>query len=185
MSNTTSHSSHSASPANVSPGRWTLDPAASAVRIQSKTLWGLVTVKGVFTTFSGEGEVFSGGTAHGSIVIDPASLDTKNGQRDKHLRSEKFFDVDKHPSLVFTATGIATSGNGTAQVTGELTVLGVSRGLTFTAETTEVSADAVTLTAAISVDHQQFGIKGSNMVSKTIKPMTFVTVTAHFTRRSS
>jgi polyisoprenoid-binding protein YceI len=183
MSDTTSHSRNSTSPANVSPGRWALDPARTSVRIQHKTMWGLVNVKGVFTKVTGEGEVLADGSAHGSITIDAASLDTKQAKRDKHLRSADFFDVDKHPSLVFTATGVTPGANGTTQVTGELTVLGVSSELTFAAEATEVSADAVTLTAEMSVDRKQFGMEWNQ--ANMMKPLTFVTITARFTRRSS
>lgn len=182
MSNTTSNTHHSGSLTDVGPGRWTLDAAGSSVRIQNKTMWGLVNVKGVFTKVSGEGEVLAGGSAHGSITIDAASLDTKNKKRDVHLRSADFFDVDKHPSLIFTATGVTPVGGSTAQVTGELTVLGVSRELSFTAEASEISTDAVTLTAEITVDRKEFGMTWSQ--ANMIKPLTFVTLTARFIRQS-
>ncbi|MFF4354068.1 YceI family protein [Streptomyces sp. NPDC001530] len=183
MSNTTSNSPHSGSLADVAAGRWTLDPAGTAVRIQHKTFWGLVNVKGVFTKVSGDGEVLAGGGAHGSVTIDAASLDTKNAKRDTHLRGADFFDVDKHPSLVFTATDVTPVGNGTARVTGDLTIIGVSRELSFTAEASEVSADAVTLTADIPVDRKDFGMTWNQ--ANMLKPLTFVTITARFTRQSS
>lgn len=183
MSNTTSNSRSSGSLTDVGPGRWTLDAAGTSVRIQHRTIWGLVNVKGVFTKVSGEGEVLAGGGAHGSITIDAASLDTKNAKRDKHLRSADLFDVDKHPSIVFTATGVTPTGNGTAQVTGELTVLGVSHALSFTAEASEVSADAVTLTAEVQVDRKEFGMTWNQ--ANMLKPLTFVTIAARFTRQSA
>ncbi|MFI6488808.1 YceI family protein [Streptomyces sp. NPDC050564] len=183
MSNTTSNSPHPGPLADVAAGRWTLDPAGTTVRIQHKTFWGLVNVKGVFTKVSGDGEVLAGGGAHGSVTIDAASLDTKNAKRDTHLRSADFFDVDKHPSLVFTATDVTPAGNGAAQVTGDLTVIGVSRALSFTAQVSEVSADAVTVTAEIPVDRKEFGMTWNQ--ANMLKPLTFVTITARFTRRSS
>jgi polyisoprenoid-binding protein YceI len=183
MSNTTSNSHSSGSLTDVGPGRWTLDPAGTSARIQNRTIWGLVNVKGVFTKVSGEGEVLAGGGAHGSITIDAASLDTKNTKRDVHLRSADFFDVDKHPSIVFTATGVTPVGDGTAQVTGELTVVGVSRALSFTAEATEISADAVTLSAELPVDRQEFGMTWNQ--ANMMKPLTLVTLTARFVRQSS
>ncbi|MFC7259220.1 YceI family protein [Streptomyces lutosisoli] len=183
MSDTTSHTPQSGSLAEVAAGRWTLDPAGTTVRVQHKTFWGLVNVKGVFTEVSGDGEVLAGGGAHGSVTIDAASLDTKNAKRDKHLRTADFFDVDKHPSLVFTANEITATGNGSAQVTGELTVTGVSRELSFTAEASEISADAVTLTAEIPVERAQFGMTWNQ--ANMLKPLTFVTITARFTRQAS
>ncbi|MEV7341132.1 YceI family protein [Streptomyces sp. NPDC093544] len=183
MSNTTSNSHSSGSLADIGPGRWTLDQAGSSVRIQNKTLAGLINVKGVFTKVSGEGEVLAGGGAHGSITIDAASVDTKNTKRDVHLRSADFFDVDKHPSLVFTATDVTPVGEGTAQVTGELTVLGKSNALSFTAEASEISPDAVTLTAEVPVDRREFGMALKQ--AKVIKPVAIVTLTARFVRQSS
>ncbi|MFD4551325.1 YceI family protein [Streptomyces sp. NPDC058466] len=183
MSNTTSPSSPSGSLSDVGAGRWTLDPAGTSVQVQHKTIWGLVNVKGVFTKVSGEGEVLAGGGAHGSVTVDAASLDTKNAKRDKHLRTADFFDVDKHPSLVFTATSVTPAGDGTAQVTGDLTVIGTSRELSFTAQASEVSADAVTLTAEFPVDRAQFGMTWNQ--AKMLKPLTFVTITARFTRQSA
>ncbi|GGN59022.1 hypothetical protein GCM10011579_023010 [Streptomyces albiflavescens] len=183
MSHTTSNSPHSGSLSDVAAGRWTLDPAGTTVGIRHKTFWGLVNVKGVFTKVSGDGEVLAGGGTHGSVTIDAASLDTKNAKRDTHLRSADFFDVDKHPSLVFTATDVTPAGNGTARVTGDLAVIGVSRTLSFTAEASEVSADAVTLTAEIPVDRKEFGMTWNQ--ANMLKPLTFVTITARFTHRSS
>jgi polyisoprenoid-binding protein YceI len=182
MSNTTPHSGRTGSLTDVGAGRWTLDPAGTSVRVQHKTMWGLVNVKGVFAQVSGEGEVLAGGGAHGSVTIDAASLDTKNAKRDKHLRSADFFDADKHPSLVFTATDVTSVGNGTARITGDLTVIGVSRPLSFTAEASEVSADAVTLTAELPVDRKEFGMTWNQ--ANMLKPLTFVTITARFTRQS-
>jgi polyisoprenoid-binding protein YceI len=93
------------SPASIRPGRWTLDPARSAIRFTHKTIWGLVTVKGTFADLSGEGEVLPDRSAHGSLRIGAASLDTRNAKRDKHLRSADFFDVERHPEEDVTLTG--------------------------------------------------------------------------------
>ncbi|MFI6334280.1 YceI family protein [Streptomyces sp. NPDC050535] len=183
MSNTTSNSASSVSLSAVSPGRWVLDPAGTAVRFANKTMWGLVNVKGVFAEVSGEGEVLAGGGAHGSITIDAASLNTKNTKRDVHLRGADFFDVEKHPTLVFTATDVTPTGDGTAQVTGELTVRGVNRALSFTATASEASADAVTLTAELPVERSEFGMTWNQ--ANMLKPLTSVTITARFTRQAS
>ncbi|MFJ2827835.1 YceI family protein [Streptomyces sp. NPDC087263] len=183
MSNTTSNSHTSGSLTDVGPGRWTLDPAGTSVHIQNKTLGGLINVKGTFTKVSGEGEALAGGGAHGSITIDATSVDTKNTKRDVHLRSADFFDVDKHPSFVFTATDVTPVGDGTAQITGELTVLGKSSAVSFTAEASEISPDAVTLTAEVPVDRREFGMAVKQAL--VIRPVTLVTLTARFVRQSS
>ena len=164
----------------VSPGRWVLDPARSTVSFQSRSIWGLVNVKGVFSRVSGEGEVRADGSAHGALTIDAASVDTKQGKRDTHLRSKDFFDVEKHPTLSFTASEVSAGADGTATVSGELTVRGTSKPYTFTARTPEVSADAVTLTAELVIARADFGITWNQ--AGMIKPNTAVAITARFTR---
>lgn len=62
-------------------------------------------------------------------------------------------------------------------------MLGVSRTLSFTAEASEVSADAVTLTAEVPVDRKEFGMTWNQ--ANMLKPLTFVTIAARFTRRSA
>lgn len=183
MSDITDGSQRAVSLTDVTPGHWTLDPAQSTVNIENKSIWGLVNVKGVFTKVVGEGEVLPGGSAHGTLTIDVASLDTKHAKRDIHLRGTDFFDVDKHPSITFTATSVTANRNGTAEVTGELTVRGTTRPLALTAQASEVSADAVTLTASLSVERTNFGITWNQLGM--LKPVTFVTITARFTRQSA
>lgn len=161
-------------------GRWTLDPAASSVNIQHKSMWGLATVKGTFTKLSGEGEVAPDGSAHGTLTIDATSISTKQAKLDTHLRSADFFDVDKHPAFVFDATGVVPDGAGSAAVTGRLTVLGVSRPLTFTARVTTAGPDDVTLTGEVAVDRNDFGM-GWNKLGM-LKGLTTVTLTTRFTR---
>lgn len=164
----------------VSPGRWVLDPARSTVSIGTPTFWGLLKVKGVFSQVSGEGEVRADGSAHGTLTIDAASVNTKQAKRDTHLRSNDFFDVEKHPTLSFTASEVTAGADGTATVSGELTVRGTSKPYTFTARTSEVSADAVTLTAELVVARADFGMTWNQ--AGMIKPDTAVAITARFTR---
>ena len=138
---------------------WTLDPAGSSVRIHGKSIWNLVKVNGAFGTVTGEGSVQADGAASGTLTIDAASIDTKQGKRDKHLRSKDFFDVENHPSIVFNAAKIVARSGQEAEVTGELVVLGVAKPLGFTAKVSEASAEAVALTAELTVDRYDFGMK--------------------------
>src|SRR5689334_21498405 len=73
------------------PASFQLDAAGSAVSISHKTFWGLSTVRGSFTKLAGSAEILADGSARGRFEIDAASIDTKNAQRDKHLRSADFF----------------------------------------------------------------------------------------------
>ena len=70
-------------------------------------MWGLRTVRGVFGAYDGSLKV-QAGAATGELTIEADSLDTGNARRDRHLRSPAFFDVERHPRIVFTATAITT-----------------------------------------------------------------------------
>ena len=88
-------------PDRLAPGRYLLDPASSTVTLRHKTFWGLKTVPGGFGGLRASGEIAADGTAHGTLAIDAASLDTKHAKRDEHLRSAHFFDVEQHPEITF------------------------------------------------------------------------------------
>ncbi|MGW7292488.1 YceI family protein [Streptomyces xiamenensis] len=140
-------------------GRWTLDAAHSTVRFARKGLWGLITVTGTFGEIAGHADVLADGTARGTLTIGAGSLDTGNARRDRHLRSADFFGVAVHPKILFAAERIAPEGDpGQVRVSGELTVTGVTRPLTFTARATEASPDGVTLTAEPEIDPARHGM---------------------------
>jgi polyisoprenoid-binding protein YceI len=146
------------SPSDIGAGRWVLDPAGSTVRVRQRTFWGLVKVGGVFTGVSGEGEVLPDGSGRGTLTIDAASLDTRNPKRDTHLRSADFLDVDHHPEIVFVVSSAVPGEGDAVRVDGELTILGRTRPLSFTARLTEATADAATLTAEVQIDRTGFGM---------------------------
>jgi polyisoprenoid-binding protein YceI len=164
----------------VETGLWQLDHTASTVAVRHKTMWGLVTVKGSFNALSGQGEVKPDGTAQGTITLDAASLDTKHTKRDKHLRSADFFDADHHPEITFAVQHAEARSDDTAQITGELTVRGISRPQSFTARVTQADAEAVTLEAAFTVDRAEFGM-GWNQLGM-LRGLTTVVATLRLTR---
>jgi len=166
---------------SLRPGLWSLHPARSTVTFRHPKFWGLVTIKGIFTNVGGEGEVLPDGTASGTLTIAAASIDTRNAKRDEHLRSADFFDTARHGSIVFTASRVSPADDGTADVTGELTIIGVTRPLTFTARTSDTSADAVTLTADVIIDRADFGMTWDKL--GVAKGAATITVVAHFTRQ--
>src|ERR1700730_6107166 len=102
-------------------GRWTLDSTRSSAALRTKSVWGLVRVKGVFREIEGEGQVAADGTVTGRVSLATASLDSKNRKRDAHLRSDDFFSSDTHPSIVFDLTGMEPSGEGVT-LSGTITV---------------------------------------------------------------
>ena len=80
-----------------SVGVWTLDSDQSTITFNNKTMWGAMKVNGVFTEFSGDGQITNSGTLFGRVDIKAASLTTKLGKRDEDLRSPTFLDVDNSP----------------------------------------------------------------------------------------
>ena len=101
-------------------GVWNVDPQRSEIGFAVTEMWGLRTVRGVFNAFDGSLKVRAGG-ATGELTIEAGSLDTGHDKRDRHLRSRVFFDVERHPRIVFTATEI-TARDGGLSVTGELAI---------------------------------------------------------------
>jgi polyisoprenoid-binding protein YceI len=76
----------------------------------------------------------SPGDSHVDVEIDAASIDTKEPQRDAHLRSPDFFDTDKYPTLVFKSTRFESAGEGLYKLTGDLTMHGVTKPVTLDVE---------------------------------------------------
>jgi polyisoprenoid-binding protein YceI len=160
-------------------GNWTLDPSRSEVRLRSKSMWGMVSVKGVFSRVSGSGTVSPTGEVSGTITVAADSVDTKNKKRDEHLRSADFFDAANHPSITFSADGIKLSGAG-VRVTGGLTVRGRTRPVPFDAKVSVHDGAEVWLDAEVPVNRADFGLTWNQMGMASIH--NTITVHAVFTR---
>ena len=142
-------------------GRWVLDPRASRVEFRVRHFWGAITVRGWFGRLKGEGTVGPDGKVAGQLVIDAGSLNTKNKQRDRHLRSADFFDAQGHPRVVVTVSRAELTGGAQLAAEGELEAAGAREPLSFTAEVVDASPDAVTLQAELTVDRSRFGMTWS------------------------
>ena len=62
-----------------------------------------------------------------NVTLNTTSVDTNHAERDKHLRSDDFLNVDKHPTATFASTSVKSTGEGTADITGDLTLNGVTK----------------------------------------------------------
>lgn len=160
-------------------GSWALDAARSEIGLKSKSIWGLVTVKGVFREVSGTGTVSAAGDATGTITVAARSIDTKNKKRDEHLRSADFFDVARTPDITFAAEQVTPSAEGVT-VSGALTVRDRTRPVSFAARVSGDEAQVV-LDGETEVNRADFGLTW-NQLGMTSMNNT-ITVHAVFTRQ--
>jgi polyisoprenoid-binding protein YceI len=158
-------------------GEWVLDPRRSSIRLKNKVM-GLLPVNGVFRDVSGHGTLSADGEASGVITVAAVSVDTRNTQRDTHLRSAEIFDTGNHPEITFTADTIRPAGRAVA-VTGALTVRGHTQPLSFDAVASAPGNGEISVDATARVDRTDFGLrwKGDGIASKT----TVLTIHAVFT----
>ena len=161
-------------------GNWVLDPAGSRAEFHVKHFWGAITVRGTFERLTGEATVGTDGTVTGQISFDARSLTTKNKQRDKHLRSADFFDVDNHPHATLTVTAADLAGPAELECQGTFDAAGQVRPVTFTARIQQATAHGITLSADLELDRSDFAMTWSplHIASMTARG----TVTARFTR---
>lgn len=110
---------------------WQIDPAHSHVEFAVKHLM-ISTVRGRMSEFTGEIRLDEADPARSAVhaEIDAASIDTRNEQRDEHLRSADFFDVANHPTVTFDSRTIEGESKEGWRVTGDLTIRGVTRPVT-------------------------------------------------------
>ena len=116
------------------PGTWTLDPLHSEVGFTIRHL-GISKVRGAFRQLDAElvvGPTLAESSVTATIAI--SSIDTGNPDRDAHVLAPDLLDVDLRPTLTFRSTAIADEGAGAYRLDGELTIGGVSRPVTLTAE---------------------------------------------------
>src|ERR1700738_2235360 len=122
----------SSSPA-LTPGRWPIDPNHSAITFAIRHL-GLSKVRGRFRVFDVFLDIGPSTTDFEVVAnIDLASIDTSNPDRDVHLRSTDFFNVEQHPTMTFRSTRIEPAADGYT-MTGDLTLNGITRSVTLEVE---------------------------------------------------
>ncbi len=146
--------------ASSTPSTWILDAAASSFAFRVKHFWGLMTVQGHFTQVDGQATVDGAGEVTVSVRIDAASLDTKQRQRDTHLRSADFFHVAQHPTVSFVSRRVTPVGADRLRVQGELTAAGRTLPLDVEARL-RTSEERIAVEAEVAVDRRAFGMTWS------------------------
>jgi polyisoprenoid-binding protein YceI len=157
-------SAAAASPATTST-TWNIDPIHSVAEFRVKHMM-IANVRGRFTGVSGKLTYHSTDVAKSRVEasIDAATIDTRDPQRDTHLKGPDFFDVEKFPSLTFSSSRVTRRANGALLVTGPLSIHGVTREVEFTVEgPTPPVKDPwgntrVGVTASTTIDRREFGL---------------------------
>lgn len=149
-------------PAGLTPGTYVVDPAHSEVGFTARHAM-VTKVRGTFndvqgTIVIGDDPASSSATA----TIQVASVDTRNADRDAHLRSADFFDVENYPEMTFRTTGVRPDGEDYL-VDGELTIKGVTKPVTLKVEFTGVATDPfgnqrAGFSGETEVDREQWGL---------------------------
>lgn len=136
-----------------------IDRAHSAVRFKVRHL-GIANVRGTFNSFNANLSMEPGdlATLQTRARIDAASVDTDNVQRDEHLRSADFFDVETHPHIRFESTSISDVNGDSFKLEGDLTIRGITK---------PVALDAELLGSAVGPDgSQRIGIEATTTIDR-------------------
>lgn len=115
--------------------KWQIDPAHSAAHFSVRHMM-ISNVRGEFTKLKGSAVINPDDPAKSSVevIIESDSLNTREPQRDEHLRSADFFDVANHPTLSFRSKRVEPVGSGHLKVTGDLTIRGTTKDVVFDLE---------------------------------------------------
>lgn len=150
---------------------WQIDPAHSNAQFVVRHL-GISNVQGEFTKISGTVQIDDHDISKSSVTatVDITSIDTRVKDRDDDLKSGNFFDAAKYPTMTFQSTKISKTGEGTAKMTGNLTIHGVTREITFdvTGLTAPINVMGVRrgASATATINRQDFGLThASNKIS--------------------
>lgn len=111
-------------------GTWTIDPAHSRIGFVARHAM-VTKVRGSFNEFEGTAAVADDfAQSHVEVTIQAASIDTRNADRDAHLKSGDFLDLETYPTITFRSTSVEATGDTELEVTGDLTIKDVTKSVT-------------------------------------------------------
>ena len=140
-------------------GTYAID--ASHSRIGFVARHAMVTkVRGSFNEFEGSGyfDAEDPARSHARLTVEAASIDTRSADRDAHLRSNDFFEMETYPQITFASTTVEPVDATTFRVTGDLTIKDVTRPVTFDLEYTGTAVDPF--------GNRRLGLEGSVVVNR-------------------
>ena len=143
---------------DIPAGTWTIDPSHSEVGFTARHL--MSKVRGLFEQF--EGQIVTGDAPSATATVDLNSINTRDENRDAHLRSGDFFDVENHGPMTFVSTKVEQGGKGLL-VTGDLSIKGVTKPVTLDVEVLGSESDPWGGTRAgfegtATISRKEFGV---------------------------
>lgn len=148
----------------MSNSTWNFDPAHSGINFAVRHMV-LAKVRGRFGGWSGDLQLDPGDLTRSRVAVEveAASIDTGVAERDTHLRSPDFFDVERFPSLSFRSTRIEALGESRYQLHGELTIRDVTRNVVFEVEYAGTAVDPwgnerMAFAASTSIRRKDYGL---------------------------
>jgi polyisoprenoid-binding protein YceI len=151
--------------AEVSTSTWQIDPVHSTVQFKVKHMM-ISNVKGEFTSVTGTLELNETDVTKSKLEasIDATTINTRDPQRDAHLKSADFLETEKFPVLTFKSTSVSKETNGDLAVEGELTIHGVTRNVVFDVEAPSARQKdpwgntRIGLSATTRINRKDFGL---------------------------
>jgi polyisoprenoid-binding protein YceI len=149
-----------ASSSLAAPTQWTIDPAHSTAEF-AVTHLEVSDVEGTFNKITGSATIDDGDLSKSRVTasIDMSSVDTGIQMRDDDLKSNDFFNVPSYPTMTFQSTKIWKTGDATAKMTGNLTLHGITREVTFDVKLlAPAAADRRTAEATTTISRKSFAV---------------------------
>jgi polyisoprenoid-binding protein YceI len=153
-------------PASAATSTWQLDPAHSAAQFAVRHL-AISTVRGAFSKVTGT-VIFDDKDVSKSsvdVTIDVSTVDTREPNRDKDLRSDHFFDVAQYPTMTFKSKKVEQAGTGKLKITGDLTIHGVTKEVVLDVDGPSAPVkdpwgnQRVAVNATTKINRQDYGVK--------------------------
>ncbi|OEV10950.1 polyisoprenoid-binding protein YceI [Streptomyces sp. Amel2xB2] len=145
-------------------GDYELDPTHTRIGFVARHAM-VTKVRGAFNEFTGTAHIDGEKPEQSSVelVIKAESIDTRNADRDGHLRSNDFLKMDEYPEITFRSTGVRQDGDDAFEVTGDLTIKGVTRSVTiplsFEGQATDPFGNSrIGLEGSTTINRQDFGV---------------------------
>jgi len=147
-------------------GTYTFDVAHSRIGFVARHAM-VTKVRGSFNEFEGSAVINGAepGASSVSVTIQAASVDTRNADRDAHLKSSDFFELEQYPTITFASTGIKHLGGADFEVTGDLTIKATTKSITLPLEYTGAAKDPF--------GNERIGFEGGTTIERDEYGITF------------